>query len=130
LRNRIRKSLELEPVRHESLFKQKLTKDEFANHYPPDVGDTVTMTTIVKRSPGRILMFAVDFPQRDPDAGHFLVIQRTRGDGCFGITSVSRSERCLPGRGFLPEFQRFCFPLACRRQQVYVVLGYREHKNT
>jgi hypothetical protein len=53
-------------------FEQKLTNEEFANHYPPDVGDTVTMTTIVKRNPGRILMFAVDFPQRDPDAAHFL----------------------------------------------------------
>jgi hypothetical protein len=53
-------------------FEQRLTNEEYANHYPPDVGDTVTMTTIVKRNPGRILMFAVDFPQRDPDAPHFL----------------------------------------------------------
>jgi PadR family transcriptional regulator, regulatory protein PadR len=38
------------------------------------------------------------------------------------------SERCFPGHGSLPEFQRFWFPLAYRGQQEYVVLGYRGHK--
>jgi hypothetical protein len=53
-------------------FRQELTDKEFADHYPPDVGDTVTMTTIVKRNPGQILMFAIDFPQRDQKEPSFL----------------------------------------------------------
>jgi hypothetical protein len=47
-------------------FTKQLTNDEFATHYPPDVGDTVTMTTVVKPNPGQILLFALDFPQSNP----------------------------------------------------------------
>lgn len=56
----------------EPQVKKELTNQEFADHYPPDVGDTVTMTTSVKRNPGQILMFELDFPQSDPNASHFL----------------------------------------------------------
>jgi hypothetical protein len=56
----------------EPQLKKELTNQEFADHYPPDVEDTVTMTTSVRRNPGQILMFELDFPQSDANAGHFL----------------------------------------------------------
>ena len=56
----------------EPRLKKELTNQEFADHFPPDVGDTVTMTTLVKRNPGQIMMFELDFPQSDPQASHFL----------------------------------------------------------
>jgi hypothetical protein len=38
-----------------------LTDHEFSQHYPPDVGDTVTMATLVERKPGRVIMFHLVF---------------------------------------------------------------------
>jgi hypothetical protein len=50
----------------------KLTDEEFSRHYAPDVGDTVTSSVVVKRDPGRILIFSLDFEQADSRAPHWL----------------------------------------------------------
>jgi hypothetical protein len=51
----------------EHILQRPLTEDEFAFHYPPDVGDTVTMSVAVRQNPGQILMFSLNFPEGDPD---------------------------------------------------------------
>lgn len=61
-----------ELVEGEAVESAKLTDEEFSKHYAPDVGDTVTSSVVVKRDPGRILIFSLDFQPADSSDPHWL----------------------------------------------------------
>jgi hypothetical protein len=54
-----------EVMKNKSVLDRTLTNNEFASHYPPDVGDTVTSNVFVKRNPGQVVLFKYGFKQKD-----------------------------------------------------------------
>ena len=44
-----------------------LSSTEYASHYAPEVADTVTSVLHIKRNPGRIMMFSLEFRQPAPN---------------------------------------------------------------